>query len=355
MENRDSNTNCSTHQAGFTIVELVIAVAVFTIVMGSIYGLLEVGRRGRSNTLQRNEILQNARIALNYITRDTINAGVGYPIQGSLMPDDRLNGFGLDVNPDVDPDFDILSPIYSSNNIDTINGVQTDQVTLAYIDDAFNGGRGLSIDQLAITGANSVLRVRGPSNNGAVTIGDLYLVTGNSGFCLVTATGLRGTDQVEVSFGDPLGLNQVNAAANSALRNILAIDPLCVNCTTAVSTSLVRIRLVSYRLSGDGANPNGTLIRRVYGGRDAAGNPTNFQDQPLAFGVDNFQIRYVLNDGTLVDSPIRNALLDQFQLVTQVLITVAVSSPEVDARTNQPFRQTLSTVVSTRNLVYERS
>ncbi|HEU4388808.1 MAG TPA: prepilin-type N-terminal cleavage/methylation domain-containing protein [Blastocatellia bacterium] len=355
MENQISSDNHrTTEQRGFTIVETVIAIAVFTIVMASIYGLLEVGRRGRSNTLQRNEVLQNARIAVNYISRDIINAGVSYPIQGALLPDDRLNGLGLSATPDVDPDFDSLSPVFSSNNIDLINGVQTDQVTLAYLDDAFNNGRGLALDQIDITGANSVVRVRAPDNNAGVTVGDVYMVSGNNGVCLVTVTGLRGPDQIELSFGDPLGFNQVNATADSALRNILMVPAGCVNCTTAISATLVKIRLVSYRLTSDGVNPNGILIRRIYGGRDAGGNPVNFQDQPLAFGVDNFQVRYVLNDGTVTNSPVKNALLDEFQLITQVEVLVAVSSAEVDPRTNQPFRQTLTTGVSTRNLVYER-
>ena len=56
--------------AGFSVIEMMVGIVVFTIVMGSIYGLLMVARGGRINTNQRSEIMQNARIAINTMSRD---------------------------------------------------------------------------------------------------------------------------------------------------------------------------------------------------------------------------------------------------------------------------------------------
>lgn len=65
-------------ESGFTLLEPIVAMAIFSIVVGSIYLLLEVGRSDAFKTKQRTETMQNARIALNTIGRDAINAGVGY-------------------------------------------------------------------------------------------------------------------------------------------------------------------------------------------------------------------------------------------------------------------------------------
>jgi type IV pilus assembly protein PilW len=334
-------------QTGFSIVELMIAIAVFTIVMGAVYGLLEVGRQGRTNTLQRTEAVQNARIAVNYIGRDALNAGVTYPNAGCLMPDDGLNKVGLSTAADTDPDFDVLTPVFGSNNVNMINGALTDDVTFAFADDGFNGGNGLTIDQINVTGTTAQMRVRAPANNSPVTIGDIYMVTGINGYALVTVTSLIGADEFQIAEGDPLNLNAVTTATPSALRAILGLAPGCGTC--AANASLVRLRWVSYRLTGDG-NPSGTLIRRVWGGRDSGGNAVAGSDQPLAHGVDNFQVSYTLRDGSVIEDP--TAI--QMQLIRQVRVSIDVSSPELDPRTNQPYRQSLFSVWSTRNLEYEK-
>src|SRR5262245_50090528 len=87
---RQARGNSADPQAGFTIVEMMISMTVFVIVVGAVYGLLEVGRAGRFNTNQRWEVLQNVRIALNAVGRDAINAGVDYPNLGAMVPSGKL-------------------------------------------------------------------------------------------------------------------------------------------------------------------------------------------------------------------------------------------------------------------------
>jgi prepilin-type N-terminal cleavage/methylation domain-containing protein len=137
-----SRSSDTAGQSGFTLIELAVSVVVFAIVMGAAYGLIHVARSGRINTNQRSEILQNLRIALNTIGRDAINAGVGYPNLGAVLPDDSLSTvFG--VAPDTNPDADLLTPVYAIDNINSINGTGTDHITFVFIDDTFNGGQSL--------------------------------------------------------------------------------------------------------------------------------------------------------------------------------------------------------------------
>jgi hypothetical protein len=92
---------------------MAVGIVVFTIVMGSIYGLMMVARGGRINTNQRSEIMQNARIAINAMSRDAINAGVGYPYDGANLPDNRVQTL-LGTPADADPDVDVLTQVYAS-------------------------------------------------------------------------------------------------------------------------------------------------------------------------------------------------------------------------------------------------
>ncbi|HWC77411.1 MAG TPA: hypothetical protein VG778_08110, partial [Blastocatellia bacterium] len=112
--------------------------------------------------------------------------------------------------------------------------------------------------------------------------------------------------------------------------------------------SLLRVSWVSYFLTPEDGNGTGTgtLMRRVYGG----GGETGWVDQPLAFGIENLQIQYVLISGAVVDVPAANQMDD----IRQVLVSVTVRSPDIDPNTNEPFRSTLTTTISARNLVYEK-
>jgi hypothetical protein len=97
--------------------------------------------------------------------------------------------------------------------------------------------------------------------------------------------------------------------------------------------------------------PSRVLVRREFGNpanRAGVGvvfdDETPWLDMPLAQGVRDLQIQYVMADGTVVDSPAAPAG------VRQVRFTVTVDSPEPDPHTGEPTTLTLS---STRNLGYE--
>src|SRR5580704_1159676 len=97
-------------QAGFSVLEMTMGVVLFSIVLASMLGLLEVGRRTRLNTLERNEDLQDVRIALNQMSKDVLNAGVDYPNAGAQLPTNWLwNHLGLPQSPT--PNLDSLPPV----------------------------------------------------------------------------------------------------------------------------------------------------------------------------------------------------------------------------------------------------
>ncbi|HWP43324.1 MAG TPA: prepilin-type N-terminal cleavage/methylation domain-containing protein [Blastocatellia bacterium] len=319
----------SDRQSGFTLLELVVGVVIFGIVMGAAFGLLQIARSGRLNTNQRSEILQNLRIALNTIGRDAINAGVDYPNLGAVLPDNSLaTVFGL--TPDADTDADVLTPVYAIDGKNAVNGVATDHITFVFIDDTFNNGQSLPIDLISASG--NQLRIGGGFNNSPCNLNDIYIITGQNGSALGMLTRKTGADRLDLVDGDPLGINEPSATSPLAGMQVPA--------------SLQRLAWVTYFvLDEDGAGPGaGALIRRVYGGSGG------WTDQPLAFGVENLQIQYVLMDGAVVDVPGPNQMED----IRQVRVSVGVRSPDIDPRTNRPFQADLTATFSTRNLYYEK-
>jgi type II secretory pathway pseudopilin PulG len=318
------------------MVEMAVSIAIFAIVMGSIYALMHITRGGRVNTSQRAEVLQGIRTALNAMGRDSINAGVGYPNTGALIPDNKLTLVGGALDSDTSLEF--LTPVFAGNNLNSVNGTATDEVTFLYIDDSFNGGASLPISSLVdSTGSNSVLTIQTGYNNTPCTLGDIYLITGNNASAIGMLTSKSGTNTLNFESTDPLGINSPGTKS--------AIDPLIM------PASLLKLTWVTYYVADSDGNGTGTgvLMRRVFG---AYSNNTliKWVDQPLAFGVENMQIQYVLADGSVVDSPSSTTMPD----IRQIRTTVTVRSPDIDPKTNQPFRSSVTSSFSTRNLVYEK-
>lgn len=342
---RPARGDSASGQAGFTVVEMMISLTVFVIVVGAIYGLLEVGRAGRFNTNQRWEVLQNVRIALNAVGRDAINAGVDYPNLGAMIPSSKLTIVHGADDGDSNPDF--LTPVFAADNVNDVNGVATDQVTFLYIDDSFNGGTSVPASAISAPGVTPMTAtIQSGYTNGPFNIGDIYLISGQNATALGVVTGKSSTDTVTFADTDPLTLNGTGAAA-------------AVNRVTAPA-SMSKVAWITYFVADQDGNGTGTgtLMRRVYGGFNQATNlPINWTDQPLAFGVENMQIQYVLADSSVVNSPGPS----QMQEIRQVRVTITVRSPDPDpknldpvTRKPRPFRSTLTSSFSTRNLVYEK-
>ncbi len=329
--------NCQSQQGGFTILELLIAMTMFAIVTGAAFGLMEVARSDRFTTNQRVETMQNVRAALNAIGRDALNAGFGYSNIGGQLPDDSLATL-LGLPADTDTSLDRLTPVVAGNNItaNTLSGINTDQLTFVFQDESFNNGTTLSIDE--IIPPSGQLRIRDPGTNAVCRINDLYIITGQNASAIGMATNMSANNKIVFAASDPLNINQ--PGASSPLSNVTA------------PASVSRISWVTYRVLNDG-----TLVRTVYGN-----SATALQDMPLAYGIRDMQVQYVLVDGTISDDPGAGPDLtagtaddtpSNFGNVRQVRVTINARSPEIDRRTNQPFQVTLTSTFNTRNIGYD--
>ena len=340
-------------QAGSTIIEMVIALVIFLIVTGSIYGLLTLGTVSKNRSGRKADVLKNARTAIHLIGRDALNAGLGYHRTGGVVPDDFIST-SLEVSADTNSYPDLLTSIIAGNNL-FANDLQdpgddnTDIIAFAYGDPDFDTAY---IDQPAVpeTTPTAVrLRLDGTSTTGNMRPFDLVLVeTGDGRQVAGMISTVVNTASVELDVNDPLDIN-LAANGTGAAQNPLA--------TSADVTALKRFFWVSYRVKQDG-----TLVRITYGNnRDQAAN-MQIQERPLAYNVKDLQFSYVLRDGTVTDDPgagpdgitgTADDTPNNFNLIRQVSVTIEVQATELDEQTRRADSVTLNGTFSTRNLEYD--
>lgn len=344
-------------ESGFSMVELIVSMVLFLGITGSIWGLLQVAQQGRATTNLKVPLTKTVRLGLNVVGRDTYNAGFGYPVSSTVvLPDNRISLL-LGIPADVDATRDTVPPIIAGNNItlnafNTTAGVRTDQVTFLFKDTAFNliGNAGppdrripqpLSINgPTPGAGFSQIIPVSG--SNASCSANDLYLITGGTRSTLGVATGLVGANSIRFADADVLGLN-------------LSGSPDSIDGVTTPA-SIQKVQMVTYFVT-----PDGTLTRRQHVNAPPAIPVVGWVDEPLVYGVENFQIQYVMNNGALSDNPSAGPdgiagngddTPNNLALVRQIRYTVSVRSSEVD-RNNQPYRETMTSTFSTRNLGYE--
>ncbi len=364
-------------EAGFTLLEMLVAMVVFLIVTGSIYGLLQVGRIDRNRASRRSDVLQNARAAIHLMGRDALNAGLSYTKFGASVPDDFLsNRFGLPI--DGDNKRDVLTSIVVGNDVFTNDllgdpNAKTDTVTFAWRDLDFNkplpapvapapdnrSGKIVTLSS-AVAGSSNAARVTAANPGGlnAANQYDLYMVQTGSSQVLVMATTKVDSSTVDFAPGDPLGINQ---SFNGTGTNRSLLKPCTTNgeedCTNYTGNfAMKRVFLVNYKVKTDG-----TLVRQEYGNNIGRPADEQIREQPMAYNVKDLQIRYLLTDGRVTDDPaagldgILGTADDQpldAKLITQMIITIKVAANEADEQTGTPEVVTLNATFSTRNLQY---
>src|SRR5438093_13443637 len=71
---------------GFTIIELMVAVAAFSIVSLAAFAVLSSGQRNAVMNDQTVKVQQNVRLAMDLIARDIRLTGYGNPVAATLPP-----------------------------------------------------------------------------------------------------------------------------------------------------------------------------------------------------------------------------------------------------------------------------
>lgn len=340
--------------AGFTLVEMVTASALFVIVLGAIYSLLQVGIGSRQMVRMSTNVQQNMRVAMDSLRIDAENAGHDMPIDGLKMAEDRAFGI-LGISNTNNPNPNSLPAVIPGDSVNVVNGVNMDRVSFVYprqsiIEDEdgipFASGNGSGPYTLALLSDDSKCRA-----------GDIYMAlcsTGQAGLVWLTQKqNLASPPRVQVNFqsgtGDLLDLNKTNNY-DASTGDVTGTGPIArlVDSNSSRITGIRPVIFVTYFIS-----PDGTLIRRQYGSaNNQKGLNTNdpndgaWLDLPMAQRVGKFDIQYILSDGSMVASP----QPDQFIQIRQVKVVLQINSTETDLLTKKPVSMQVTQIFNASNV-----
>lgn len=336
--------------SGFTLIELVLSMTVFLIAIAAVYGVASLATVQRNTVNSRVDQMRSARIALEYLRRDAINAGLGYHRTGGNAPDNIANRlFG--VKNDVDTQRDLMTSIVAGDQINSNNlnfTGKTDAVAFLSRDLTFNGG--LLVNYTGVAASGTTVNVTTAAGDASkCSQFDVYLFESSSGTTQVigTATAIPSATTIQLAPGtpDPLGLNQPATGSGDGVSMLMSASG---------GGTLKRVNIVSYKVT-----PEGVLVRTTFGNQNGKVASEQIVSRELVYNVSDFQIRYFMEDGTILDDPSvnNNGRENQIKMNAvvqiQVRITLAGDPSASSATARAPI--SINEFISTRNLRYEAS
>jgi len=345
---------------GFSLVELLIAMAVGLVVMAGAVMLFRQGVDAMHTLTQRAEVQQNARVGINMMAQEFSLAGTGIPQGGIALPSggaalaplfacDQVVCY-LASNEYTD---DRLYAIIPGDGLGpTVNGVPTDIVTLAYDDTRLDLAQ---LPLVSVTEAGDQIEVdpatAPPIDDPAVGIqvGDVISICNTNGCAAGTVTNVPNNQFIDLADNDPLKFNQ-SAAASGNIVSILPPGP--PPAPYVPETRAKRIFVITYFIEvlpgpdgvvGTADDPGPRLMRQVN-----AHPPV-----PVAENIENLQITYDIFDDT---AAVVTANLDDANglpnQIRKVSVSISSRSPLRGLFRRNFERITLTTSVSPRNLSF---
>ena len=362
---------------GFTLLELMVSMAVGLIVMAAMASLFRMGLTSTLLVTQRAETQQNMRAAIDLMVKDMSMAGAGLPTGGIQLPagtGSSASKFGCDQTGTCH----VVNDTYPSGNYmygivpGYLNGVEggvsiaaapspavNDSITVVYTDYNFPLNEYNMYFSSATSGANVTLTANssftppppGITCPGGINVGDLIMVAGGGLTAVGEVTNLSSTatsttcgngtaftGTMTFAGSDPLNMNQ-DGAAKGNLKAIAALEG------TATPVTAYRIYAVTYYLSvptAVGQTPR--LMRQVNG----------LTPQPVADDIINLQYTFDVYNSTTdaLDSNQANPLgasesPNNIQKVNLVMMGQSIINDG-----NKSQNMYLATDVSARNMAF---
>jgi prepilin-type N-terminal cleavage/methylation domain-containing protein len=350
---------------GFSLVELLIAMALGLVVLAATTQLFKSGMDATRLVTQSSEMHQNVRATLNLMAKDVSMAGSGLPSGGLALPygvGSTASFFAVDPTQawlanNTYPGNYMYGIISGPNNgIEIGNGATiaatgkaSDAITVVYADYAFPLNQ-YTVTFPVATNPNGDLVTFAPpavppagfpaiQSPTGIQVGDLILLSNNAGSAVGEVTGITpvGT-KTNLAFanGDPLKINQTGAA-NGNIARIVAGG-------TTIGTRIWAITyFIEVPAAATGQVPR--LMRQINGQKPV----------PVADNVINLAITYDMCDGTNGPncSGIQNAQAAPFSPNQIHKVNIQVMAQTLVAYGNKSRSTVLATSVSTRSLDFK--
>jgi prepilin-type N-terminal cleavage/methylation domain-containing protein len=378
--------------AGFTLIELMIAMAVTMILLYAAMSAFRDATNSNQVVTQSSDMSDNLRTGLNLIELDLQQAGAGIPVGGISIPytsngsvtapcgiTTPINRPQLGGKTTFPPCNSTLPAIEPGNSLgpaltspDSTAGTAsnpdpsgiTDEVTMLYIDNTIPlntypinlpkstspPNPGCPAGSLVLTGAtltatfDSTCANLNPATGIAINVGDLILFSNSLGNAVLTVTGVSG-QALTFAPGDAFDLN----GRSDPTGTIAQLENGGASCGGKAScftlTTAARIWMVSYYLDNVSSPPFVRLIRQV-----------NFNTPtPVGETLENLQFTYNFVDGVTNPSnqPSVPAGNSESQIRSVDVYLAARSSYDVHKGSLMSFaRSNLMTQVSLRSMAY---
>lgn len=289
--------------AGYSLVELIVAMGIFTVVMGATLGGLASVMQGNELVLTVASVNDSVRAGMDLMIRDLLQTGSGLPSSHTVSIPNGAGAVQIRIpGPPgqgaflTEPGALVLPAVMPRDGQGpTINGVSTDTLSILMADNAF-----LDVNLSAVTDT-SVTIACGPAPtipcpdiaNGPdrVAPGQLMLIKKGSYNTLVQVTAVDTVTRVlTFADGDSLQLNQ-SGAEEGTLAALNAEAPV----DDPVATSISRMRMITYYLDSVTDPEHPRLVRRVNNG-----DPGTFDNNlgtAVAIDAVDLQFSYDISNG----------------------------------------------------------
>lgn len=349
-------------QAGFTIIEMMVAMTLMLVIMGATLGGLADVVKGNDAVISVTTLNDSLRSGMDLMVRDLLQVGSGLPPGHSVTIPNGSGATAIKLPGPPGTTFESEEDAASLPAVipwtargPTINGTATDVLTIMMADNAFLDVALTAVTSTTVTVAAGPVLNSGPDQ---VTPGQLMMVNKGSENTLVQVTAVDAATRVlTFASGDSLNLNQPSAQYGS-LAKVNAAAPA----NTPAQTFISRVRMVTYYIDATTDSKHPRLVRRVNNG-----HPTSFNNTlgtAVANDMENLQFTFDISNGT--NNP-GNVEMTTADTTTTTTCTGTPCSPTQIRKVNamltgrsrnavnsklRPFHNTLTSQISLRGMAF---
>jgi len=357
-------------QQGFTIVELLIAIAVTLVMMTAAMMIYQRSVQVSGIVTTRADMQAELRAATDQIARDLNQAGTGIPIGGIPIPSAASGGSDPLIGCDATKCYitasltnGVLYKIVPGNGLGPTTTEATDSIVITYMEplavdpnDPNASGTAPnwnSYTTQTITDDGTTLtmpkgttpKIDDPAFG--LVLGDILLLQSGGSSALGVVTGFDGPNNT-ITFGgkDPLNLNQPTAPVGNIAS--LKINPLPTSGPHYPTTTVARIMMITYFIQPSPDGKDYRLMRQV-----DARTPT-----PVAEGIEDMQFTYdVFDDASstvttnLPDAATGSPAIPKPNQIRKINMTITARSSRPNAQGTYD-RLSVTTSIGPRNLSF---
>ena len=383
-------------QKGFTLLELLVSVAIMSVIMGGTMLAMAQAARANETALLVTSMNNSLRTGMDMIIRDLLQVGSGLPPGHAVQIPCCTTRVNLPGPPGTTRqtalgDTEIyavmqgtrLGPLVNQNGttictVESVDCVRTDTMLTLAADSTFRdvplkardpNGTWIDVQTKGLDNiagnADDVNIATGPDR---VVAGQLIMLEKGSYNLLLQVTDANpSTGRIYFANPDSLNLNMHTATSGSVAGtnglNAWAPSPDTSPATgqTVLNTTATRVRMITYYIDAtDPLHPK--LVRRMNNG--SAVSFSNSSGNVVAFDVENIQVSYDMADGKTNPAGVRFVAADYASggpcygadcsptQIRKVTVTLTGRSKKQLTATKRFFHNTLTTQVALRGMAF---